>query len=149
MAAPAVEVRGIRELRSAMRRFDTEMPGRLKEGMRGIAEDVVSRTASRVPRRSGAAAGSLRPRATQTGAAIAFGGNAAPYFPWLDFGGTTGKGHRPGVAWSGSIEREWLGNPRGSGRYVYPTIEEMGPEIEKRVVGIIARTATRNDLEVR
>lgn len=148
MAAP-VEVRGIRELRSAMRRFDTEMPGKLKDGMRGIAEDVVSRTASKVPRRSGAAVGSLRPRASQTGAAIAFGGQAAPYFPWLDFGGTTGIGHRPGVPWSGSIKREWLGNPKGSGRYVYPTIEEMGPEIEKRIGGIVARTATRADLGVR
>lgn len=145
----AVEVRGVRELRSAMRRMDNEMPGKLKQGMMEIATVVVAGIQSKAPRRSGDAADSVRPRASQTGAAIAFGGQAAPYFPWLDFGGTTGKGHRPGVAWSGSIKREWLGNPKGMGRFVYPTIEEKGPEIEKRIEGIVARTATRADLEVR
>ncbi len=42
--------------------------------------------------------------------------------PWLDFGGSVGRGHKPGVAWSGATRRDWMGRPVGEGRYVYPAI---------------------------
>ena len=93
-----IQVRGLREVQSAFRKVDKELPKAFKQEFLGIAQKVVGGVQQKVPKVTGAAAGSVRPRATQRGAGIAFGGNAAPYFPWLDFGGTTGKGHRPGAA---------------------------------------------------
>ena len=114
-----IQVRGLRELRNALTKVDAESKDRLKAAFRHIAEHVVSSAQGKVPRRTGAAAGSIKPRSTTTGAGLAFGGTAAPYFPWLDFGGRVGRQKhttRPFIK---------------TGRYIYPTIKEMSPEIIK------------------
>lgn len=142
-----IQVTNLREITSALRQLDDKAGERMKGEFRAIAEAVASAARDKVPHLTGAAAASIRPRGSQRGAAIAFGGNAAPYMPWLDFGGSTGKGHRPGVADSGSVKRPWLGKPGGDGRYIYPTIEEKRSELEKRVEGAIMRTAASLQLE--
>lgn len=143
-----IQVRGLREVQSAFRKVDKELPKAFKQEFLGIAQKVVGGVQQKVPKVTGAAAGSVRPRATQRGAGIAFGGNAAPYFPWLDFGGTTGKGHRPGAAYSGSVKRPWLGRP-GDGRYVYPTIEEHRREIEQAAEDAVLNVAKHAQFEVK
>lgn len=125
------EVRGIRELSGALRKIDSESQKKLKESFKGIAESVASSVRTKVPKRKGRAAASIVARGSTRGASIAFGGQKAPYMPWLDFGGSVGRGHRSGVPWSGAIKRDWLGNPTGMGRYVYPTIKEHGREIKE------------------
>lgn len=142
-----IEVRGLREVQLAFRQIDKEIPKGLRAELLPIAGMVVAGVQQKVPFVTGAAARSVRPRASQRGAGIAFGGNAAPYFPWLDFGGTTGKGHRPGQRYSGSVKREWLGRP-ADGRYVYPTIEEHRDEIEKAVEEAVVAIAKRIQFEV-
>lgn len=142
-----IEVRGLREVQSAFRRIDREIPKGMRAELLPIAQMIVSDVQQMVPWRTGAAAASVRPRASQTGAGIAFGGNAAPYFPWLDFGGTVGKGHRPGQRYSGSVKREWKGRP-GDGRYVYPTIEEHRDDIERAVEEAVVAIAKRIQFEV-
>lgn len=144
-----VQVRGLREVTSALRAVDKELPKGLREEFLPIARRVADDASSRVPRRSGDAAGSVKPRASQRGAGIAFGGNAAPYFPWLDFGGTTGKGHRPGVGGSGSVERDWLGRPRGEGRYVYPAIRDNEDGIIQAAGDAPVNLARKHGLEAR
>jgi hypothetical protein len=115
-----VEVRGIRELNRAFRAVDTDLSKELKSAFRAVAEHVVGIAQQRMPYKSGGAVKSVKPRASSTGAGIAFGGNAAPYEPWLDFGGSTGRGHKPKVAGSGAIKRPFI----KEGRYVYPAISE-------------------------
>lgn len=136
-----VEVRGIRELATAFKKIDSDLPDEFKVAFLGIAERVVSKAQSGVPTISGRAAGSIKPRATTRGASVAFGGTAAPYFPWLDFGGTTGRGH--GTGGGGSIMRPWLGRPNGEGRYVYPAIsserDNTAAAAEKAVTDVAAR----------
>ena len=143
--AAQVQIRGIRELRSAFKRVDAEIPKELRKVLKDIALSVVAGIAAKVPRVSGKAARSVRARSSQTGAAIAVGGATAPYYPWLDFGGTVGRGHRPGVPWSGSVHRDM---PVG-GRYVYPTIAEKRDDIDRAVEAALVRASHIAGFEVR
>lgn len=141
---PGVRVRGLREVVAALREADAEVPKRLREHLLPIARLIVAGTATKVPRGTGSAAGSLSARAGQRGASVAFGGASAPYFPWLDYGGSVGKGHRPGVPWSGSVTRPWM----PGGRYVYPTIAEHRDEIAQAALDAVSRAATDAGLRV-
>lgn len=129
-----LEVRGLVELTSALKKVDADVASNLKAAMKAIAADVVAIAQEQVIADVGAgpAASSIRPRASLRGAAVAFGGPSAPYYPWLDFGGSVGRGHKPRVAWSGAIKRAWKGKPNGDGRYVYPAIRQEGPEIGRK-----------------
>jgi hypothetical protein len=112
--AAVIQVRGINELSRAWRAVDADIPKRTRLAMLAIARMVVGTAQQK------ATADFKHPT-----------GQAAPYFPWLDFGGTVGRGHRPGVKGSGSIERDWRGTPFGSGRYVYPAIFEHDDDIKR------------------
>ena len=141
---PGVKVQGLREVVAALREADAEVPKRLREYLLPIARLVAARTAAKVPRDTGDAAGSVSARAGQRGASVAVGGASAPYFPWLDYGGSVGKGHRPGVPWSGSVVRPWM----PGGRYVYPTIAEHRDEIAEAALDAVERSATDAGLKV-
>jgi hypothetical protein len=141
MSEAAVRIVGLQEVVAGFRKIEHDLPNELKQQFLGIASHVVGVIQQRMPFVSGAAAGSVKPKATTTGAAIAFGGRAAPYMPWLDFGGTVGKGHKPGVAWSGSVKRPWAGKPAGMGRYVYPAIMEETSNIEAAAAAAVSITA--------
>ncbi len=121
----SVQVRGIPELVRAFKAVDSELPKELRKRFKAVADHVVGVAQQRMPFVSGTAARSLKPRATQKGAGIAFPGGGpgsatdkAAYYPWLDFGGTTGRGH--------SIKRGRI----KEGRYLYPAIGES-----KRYIG--------------
>lgn len=144
MVSAGVKVSGLREVVAAMKQADADIPKRLREYLLPIARMVASGASAKVERDTGAAAGSLTARAGQRGASVAFGGSSAPHYPWLDFGGSVGRGHRPGVPWSGSVRRDFI----KGGRYVYPTIEEHREEIGEAVLDAVARAATDAGLEV-
>ncbi len=144
MASPLVRVAGIREAARAFRRVDKDIPKSLRAEFLPIAERVAAATRGRIPSVSGRAEASVRPRASQRGAAIAFGGTAAPYLPWLDFGGSVGRGKVSGRPWSGSVKRDM---PRG-GRYVYPTIEDHRSDIEHAAEEAVVNVARANGFEV-
>lgn len=146
MANPVVKVSGIREAARAFRKVDKDIPKQLRTEFLPIARDVVSGIQSKAPRgKTGRARASVKPRSSQRGAAVAVGGNAAPYYPWLDFGGSTGKGHKPGRPWSGSVKREMP--PKG--RYLYPTIEEQRAKIERAAEDAVVNVARLNGFGVR
>lgn len=144
MPNPRIQVRNMRDVTAALRRSGTEGRKNLKRYLLPISQGVVAAAARKVPRRSGAAAGSLSATATDTGARVSFGGTKAPYYPWLDFGGTVGKGHEPGRSWSGSVERPFISH----GRYVYPTIDEQREDIEQAAMDAILRAAIDAQLGV-
>lgn len=152
MADKTVTVRivGLAQLNSALRGLSDKVASDvLRSSLLGIAGIVATKVRAKVPHgASGHAAGSIQPHATSRGASISYGGQAAPYMPWLDFGGSTGRGHRIGVAWSGSIRREWTGKPSGSGRYIYPTISEEREATIDAVEAAIIDAARAADFEV-
>lgn len=129
------KVSGLRELRNAMRQAEAGSQKHLQLRFKALATTVAAAIAGNVTvGPTGHAAASVRPRATATSAGIVAGGQSAPYFPWLDFGGSTGPGHKPGQGGSGSIKRPII----KAGRYIYPTIAAMGPTIEREAGAGIA-----------
>lgn len=144
MSAPAVQVTGLRELQAAFRQVDKELPKELRKAFKVIAAHVAGVAQQRTPFVEGTAARSIRPRATQKGAGIAFPGGGPEsagtkdgYFPWLDFGGATGRNK--------SIKRERI----KGGRYVYPAIAESVEYIADEVYDAIGEAAQHARFETR
>lgn len=133
----SIRVLGIRELVSAFRAVDREIPSEMKTSLFGIVASIAGKIASKFPYVGGGAAGSVKPKASPRGGAIVFGGTAAPYAPWLDFGGRVGRNK--------SISRPFI----RKGRYVYPTIAESHDEIARKVEEAVIRVAEQNSFGVR
>lgn len=125
------------------------MGGALKAEFLPIAERVASSVRGRLPRRSGKAQASVKARSSNYGASVAAGGRAAEYYPWLDFGGSVGRGHQEGRAWSGAIKRAWMGVPTGAGRYLYPAISDNSAETAEAALEAVEGLARRAGFEVR
>lgn len=104
----AIKVEGLREFVRALKGLDRELPKAVRLAFNAAANIVVDDAKPGIPHRSGDAAGSVKARSTQTQARVVGGGNRAPYYPWLDFGGRVGRRH--------SVKRPFLTD----GRYIYP-----------------------------
>lgn len=139
-----IRVTGLRDLQRDLKSVDKELGKELRKGFNEVAEIIVEETRRKVPHRSGAARRSVKVASTQTAAAIAWGGKKAPYYPWLEFGGTVGKGRiGAGVAkkkaggefggQAGSVKRAW----RPDGRYLYPTIKSNRGEMLEALDAVI------------
>jgi hypothetical protein len=126
----AIRVDGLREFTRNLKRLDSNLPKMVRIALNEAAGLVADDAARLVPRRSGRAARSLRARSTRTEARVTGGGPRAVYYPFLDFGGTVGRGKRAAVAVGrgrrrtadqaargGSVKRPFYAD----GRYLYPT----------------------------
>jgi phage gpG-like protein len=108
MTAARIEVKGLSELQASLRRIDADMPKALRLVLNDAAELVLDWARPRVPSRTGRARGSMKARSSQRESRVAIGGRAAPYAPWLDFGGQGRRKGRP-------PRRPFM----SEGRYVY------------------------------
>lgn len=131
-----IGVEGLRQFSRGLRRLDAEAPKQLRVALNGTADLLIRKARPKVPSRSGAARASMRAQSTRTAARISVGGRKAPYFPWLDFGGRTGRRR--------SVVRRFYPD----GRYVFVTLAEIGPEIQRALVEGIAQVARDAGLEV-
>lgn len=129
-----VVVSGLRETLNGIKAMEAQAPKTLREAMKRVALLVVEDVRRKVPFMRGNAARSVKARGGVKGASIAVGGAQAPHYPWLDFGGTVGHGHRKGQAWSGATYRRWEGKPYGKGRYLYPAIDDNADEAQELFV---------------
>lgn len=126
-----VEVRGIKDLSKALREIDKDLPKELGAGLAEAAAIVADAARPKVPQRTGKAAASIKVRKQQRGAALAVGGSKAPYFPWLDFGGKTGRNN--------SVRRPFV----PGGRYIYPTLADKREQVNAKVDEVMARLAEK------
>jgi hypothetical protein len=137
-----VKVLGIRELSTAFKAVDSTLSKEMRLSLKAVADHVVGIAQQKMPFQSGTAASSLKPRATAKGAGIAFPDGGTPwrgvkadYYPWLDFGGTTGKGHAASGhnGFGGGVVRPIV----KGGRFLYPAIAEskeyISSEVDKAV----------------
>lgn len=127
-----IEVEGLAALNRGLRRIDSEAPKGLRLALNSAAETLVSHVRPKIPSVTGAARRSLVARSTRTSARVGVGGKRAPYYPWLDFGGQGRVKGRPAA-------RPFL----REGRYVYPTLREVRPSIEKQL-GEALKTVIRD-----
>ncbi|HEX6969406.1 MAG TPA: HK97 gp10 family phage protein [Micromonosporaceae bacterium] len=128
----AVKVEGLRELSRNLKKIGPDMPKALRLGLNKVADLVVQDAKPRVPTRTGRAAKTLRAASTRTASRIRAGGKRAPYYPWLDFGGTITRGGR------GTISRPFYKD----GRYIYKSLADL------RTSGKFEQTLTDSLLDV-
>lgn len=105
--ADAIAIDGLSQFVRNLKALDREVPKALRLAFNAAADVVVQDARASVPSRSGKARGSVKARSTQTASRVVGGGNRAPYYPWLDFGGRVGRNR--------SIKRPFL----KEGRYIY------------------------------
>jgi hypothetical protein len=133
---PTIEVAGLKEFQKSIRAMDRDLGKEVRVVLNASGEIVVRNAKPKVPRRTGAAAESLKLRSSQREARVAAGGRRAPYYPWLDFGGSVGPGD--------SVHRPF----RSEGRYIYPTVRERNAEIQQAMSDGLSSLATRAGLDV-
>jgi len=131
-----IAIEGLSQFQRGLRQLDKEAPKGLRIALNSAADLLIERTRPTIPRRSGAAANSLRARSTRTSAKVGVGGRKAPYYPWLDFGGRTG--HKK------SAVRPF----KKQGRYLYPTLARVRPEIERQLGAALTAVARDAGLDV-
>jgi hypothetical protein len=134
--AEKIQITGLRELQAALKRMDADLPKQLRLALNQASEEVIDYAEPRFPKKTGAAARSLRARSTQRAARVGLGGRKAPYAPWLDFGGQGRIKGRPSP-------RPFLKD----GRYVYKGLSERRPRIIEIMSDAIAELARGAGLE--
>jgi hypothetical protein len=86
-----IKVEGLQRFTRGLKNLDANAPKAVRLGLNEAVNVVVSYARPLVPKQSGRAARSIKAKSTRTAARIGAGGSRAPYFPWLDFGGKTGR----------------------------------------------------------
>jgi hypothetical protein len=127
----------LKEFRASLKAVDRDLPKAMRLALNDAANVIVDDSKPRVPHRSGRAAGTIKARSTQTKARVAGGGNRAPYYPWLDFGGAVGK--------RSSVRRPFLKN----GRYIYDAYfrnrDRFRTVLENQLVNIVVNDGIKVD----
>lgn len=131
-----VQVEGLTEFVRGLKKLDKELPKGLRIALNECSDFLIKKTQPLIPRRTGKAVGSLKARSTQKTVRIAVGGRKAPYYPWLDFGGKTGR--------KNSAVRPFY----KEGRYLYPTLRKNRDEFTKIMEGAIVTIARDAGLDV-
>ena len=89
------------------------------ERFEAVAQLAVDAVRSKVPRRTGKMAASVRPGRRKNAVLVRMGKAKVPYAGWVEFGGQrTGSG-------GGVASRPFI----KGGRYLYPTALAMGPQL--------------------
>jgi hypothetical protein len=139
----AIKIEGFREFRQKLKAMDRDLPKAVRIAFNEAADIVVTDARARVPVLTGAARGSVKAASTQTKARIKGGGSKAPYYPWLDFGGSVGRG-RTGRG-TGSVHRPYLA-PHG--RYIYNAFFRKRGEFVDAMSDALIKIAREAGLEV-
>lgn len=122
VSGDAIRVEGLKELRWALGAMDVKLPKVLAKKLKAVGEKVASNARGRMPSRSGRAKSSVKAGTSGPTAHVQGGRGTVPYYGYLDFGGTL----RPTGGRRNTQSRPKL----AKGRYLYPAIEQMQPEIE-------------------
>lgn len=103
-----VKIEGLKQFTKGLKSLDKDLGKAVRLSFNAAADLIVDDARPRVPKGpTGRARASVKAASTQTKARVKGGGNKAPHYPWLDFGGRVGKNR--------SIKRPFL----KEGRYIY------------------------------
>jgi hypothetical protein len=136
MSESRITITGLKEFQRSLRKMDSDLPKQLRIALNTVSQLVIDKARPDIPRRSGAAAASLKARSSQKEARISAGGRRAPYYPWLDFGGHVGQ--------HGATARPFY----KEGRFIYPALRKNRDEITKVMVTAISDLARDAGLDV-
>ncbi|HEY9416818.1 MAG TPA: HK97 gp10 family phage protein [Pseudonocardia sp.] len=132
--ADAIRIQGLNEFVRSLKQLDTDLPKALRVAFNAAGQVIVAEARSKVPSRSGRARASVRAQSTQKAFRISGGSKKVPYYPWLDFGGTTPiGGKRPFIK---------------DGRYIYAAYFRHRDELAVNLETALIDTARTAGLEV-
>lgn len=165
----SLKVRGLGELVAALKKVAPETRRELVSALKQVGKVVADDTKGAMPKRSGAARRTVKvkvvTRRGADGVVISEGGAVAPYVPWLDFGGSVGRGRTTtkrvtvsrhaggriqvharslGGMGTGSVTRRFSRD----GRYLYPALARHTDDMERAVAEAVATAVTSAGLEV-
>jgi hypothetical protein len=139
MPAAEINITGLRELRTALRKVDKTILPELREGLKDAVNIVSADVRASMPKDTGRAASSVRAVASGNTIWLKAGGARVPYYGWLDFGGKlpdkrprvkkalAGNGFGPRATSRGATRAK-----KRDGRYIYPAIRRNTPMIVER-----------------
>ena len=136
MNVDPIRIQGLTEFQRALREIDGESQKQLRLVMNRAADLIVAEAPRGMPRKTGAAARSIKSRSSQREAMVVAGGNRAPHYPWLDFGGAVGR--------KKSVKRRFI----KGGRYLYPAFSRNNNTIERILDDGLRELVTSAGLEV-
>lgn len=136
MTSPPIKIEGLAEFQKALRQMDADLPKQLRVILNQASKIVIDWAVPKIPRKTGRAASSVKPRSSQRESRVAMGGRRAPYMPWLDFGGKAGPGK--------TIERPFL----SKGRYLYAGLYANTEDVQKVMERGLAELASSAGLEM-
>lgn len=137
MPGAEINITGLRELRSALRKVDKTILPELREGLKDAVNIVARDVKATMPHKTGRAAASVRATAGGNTIYLKAGGARVPYYGWLDFGGKLPDKSVSGAhAMDGGSLTHPVKKVRGGrrpkireGRYIYPAIRRNTPQI--------------------
>ncbi len=115
----AVRVDGLDQFRRALKALDSTLGKGLRVALNSASTFIIEEARPLIPSLTGKARKSLKARSSQNTVRVAVGGKAAPYYPWLDYGGAVGV--------NDSAKRPFISD----GRYLYPTLGKNRAQFEK------------------
>ena len=124
-----VRIDGLRDLNRSLKALEPELAKQVKGVLNDAAQIVVNTARPQVPAVTGRARASIVVRSTARESRVRVGGPSAPYYPWLDFGGRTGRNK--------SVVRKF----ERHGRYLFPAAARQRDHItailDKRLTALI------------
>jgi len=161
-----LQMPGLADLSMALRRVAPEAKREFQSELRAVGKMVQTDAQASMSFKhpTGKAKRSVKVRVVSRrgfeGVEISEGGAIAPYAPWLDFGGTVGRGRRSTVRLNisgGRVTRQNLGS-RGSGsvsrpfikegRYLYPAYYRRYDDMVKATLIAVRKACQTAGLEV-
>jgi len=131
-----IKVAGLAEFNRNLKRLDRELPKALRLAHNEAATIVVDWAQPKVPRKTGAAARSVKAKSTRTESRVVGGSAKVPYYPWLDFGGRVGRQR--------SVHRAF----HSDGRYLYPGLGANRERINDVLLASLLDVARQAGVEV-
>jgi hypothetical protein len=135
--AEAIKIAGLAEFTRNLRKLDSDLPKALRVAFNGATGIIVDYARPRIPRRSGAAARTLKARSTRTEGRVSAGSKRVAYYPWLDFGGK-GPNNRPAAR---PFHKE--------GRYLWKALvvkrDEFQGALESALIGVARQAGIEVD----
>lgn len=132
--ADAIRINGLNEFVRSLKAIDNELPKVLRVAFNAAGEDIVRDARADVPSRTGKAKGSVRGSSTQKAFRITGGSKRVPYYPWLDFGGTTPRGGKRPF--------------KKDGRYIYASYAKHRDELAVLLEAALTDAARAAGIEV-
>lgn len=87
--ADAIRIQGLNEFVRGLKAIDQDLPKAPRVAFNTAGQTIVTEARAKVPTKTGRAKASVRAQSTQKAFRITGGSKRVPYYPWLDFGGTT------------------------------------------------------------